>query len=56
MKTPAVANVVQRARYVTWRKMMSSNDERIADALELIAHLMLMQHKERNAGERATVS
>ena len=23
MKTPAVANVVQRARYVTWRKMMS---------------------------------
>jgi hypothetical protein len=24
MMTPAVANVVQRARYVTWRKMMSS--------------------------------
>jgi hypothetical protein len=23
MMTPAVANVVQRARYVTWRKMMS---------------------------------
>jgi len=23
MMTPAVANVVQRARYVTWRKMMT---------------------------------
>jgi hypothetical protein len=23
MMTPAVANVVQRARYATWRKMMS---------------------------------
>ena len=23
MMTPAVANVVQRAKYVTWRKMMS---------------------------------
>jgi hypothetical protein len=35
---------------------MSNTDERIADALELIAHLMLMQHKERNTNERATVS
>ena len=31
--------------------MMSSTDERIADALELIAHLMLTQHKERQTNE-----
>ena len=31
--------------------MMSSTDERIADALELIAHLMLQQHKERQTNE-----
>jgi hypothetical protein len=37
---------------------MSDNDtnKRIADALELIAHIMLIQHKERNTDERATVS
>lgn len=35
---------------------MSNTDERIADALELIAHIMLTQHKERKSNERATVS
>lgn len=30
---------------------MSSTDERIADALELIAHLMLKEHKERQTNE-----
>ena len=36
--------------------MMSSTNERIADALELIAHLMLEQHKQLKERESNATS